>query len=68
MKKLYDGSLICAVLLAVFALLAGALARLDNMKWDDVSPYIEKQKEKEAKEKEEAEKPWYKKAIQKLVS
>lgn len=58
------------IIILGFVLLAiaiGALSRLDNMKWDDVSPFIEKQKEKEAKEKEEAEKPWYKKILKKLI-
>lgn len=75
MKKLYDGSLICAVLLAMFALLCGALARLDNMKWDDVKPLVEREQErleqeeleKAEKERKAEEKPWYKKAFEKLI-
>lgn len=58
------------IIILGFVLLAiaiGALSRIDNMKWDDVSPFIQKQKEKEAKEKEEAEKPWYKKVLKKLI-
>ncbi len=65
--KLREMGTIIIVAFVLLSIAIGALSRLDNMKWDDVKPFIEKQKEKEAKEKEEREKPWYKKAFSKLI-